>query len=64
MEHDDIFEKDLYDLVSASSMSALKSLKLDIEFMFKNDVKIWINLDSYKTAKKKVDSLHVVQSER
>lgn len=56
----DIFEKDLDDLVGSSSMTALKSLKLDIKFMFENDVSQWKSLDSYCTAKKTVDSLHVV----
>lgn len=55
-----IFKKNLDDLVSASSMTALKSLKLDIKFMFDNDVSGWNTLDSYKAAKKIVDSLQVV----
>lgn len=60
LDSSDIFEKDLYDLVDASSMSALKSLKIDIKFMFESDVSDWKNLDSYKSAKTIVDSLQVV----
>lgn len=60
LDSSEIFEKDLDDLVDASSMSALKSLKIDIQFMFDNDVADWKNLDSYKSAKTIVDSLQVV----
>lgn len=56
----DLFKKDLDDLVSESSMSALKSLKLDIKFMFENDVADWKHLDDYKSAKNIVDSFQVV----
>lgn len=56
----DFSKKDLHDFVDGSSMAALKSLKLDIEFMFENNASNWKNLESYKTAKSIVDSLHVV----
>lgn len=54
-----IVEKDLDDLVGDSSMSALKSLNMDIDFMFRNHVSNWKNLDEYKNAKAIVDSLKV-----
>lgn len=56
----DIAKKDLGDFVDGSSMAALKSLKLDIQFMFNHDASHWKNLEEYKTAKKIVDSLPVV----
>lgn len=55
-----IAKKELDDLVTSSSMTVLKSLKLDIDFMFENDVGHWKTLDSYKIAKDRIDSIHVV----
>lgn len=56
----DICKKDLDDFVDASSMTVLKSLNVDIQFMFENDASDWKNLDSYRTAKNIIDSLFVV----
>lgn len=41
-------------------MTVLKSLQLDIEFMFEKKVRAWEDLEEYKTAKKIVDSFKVV----
>lgn len=55
-----LFKKNLDELVGPSSMMALKSLQLDIDFMFKNDVHEWKNLNDYKAAQKTVNSIQVV----
>lgn len=60
LESSDIFEKDLEDLVDESSMPALQSLRINIQFMFDNHANEWKHLDAYKIAKTTVDSLHVV----
>lgn len=60
MDSTDIFQKDLDNFVDESSMSALKSLNLDIDFMFRNPVSDWKNLEDYKNAKTIVDSFKVV----
>jgi len=41
-------------------MSVLKSLKIDIDFMFLNEVHRWKDLCDYKKAKETVDSFKVV----
>lgn len=41
-------------------MTVLESLRLDIGFMFENNVRAWENLEEYKTAKQIVDSFKVV----
>lgn len=55
-----IFKKELFDLVGPSSMTVLKSLKINIDFMFQNDVKKWKHLNDYQKAKEIVDSFKVV----
>lgn len=58
--HCEIEKKKLSDFVDSSSMTVLKSLQLDIEFMFEKNVRAWENLEEYKTAKKIVNSFKVV----
>lgn len=41
-------------------MTALRSLGINIQFMFENEAEQWSKLDSYKTAKQIVDSFSVV----
>lgn len=60
MDTSDIMEKELYDFVDASSMTVLKSLQIDIRFMFDNHVNEWKHLDAYKKTKSIVDSFQVV----
>lgn len=55
-----IFKKELFDFVGPSSMTVLKSLKINIDFMFQNDVNNWKHLDEYRKAKEMVDSFKVV----
>lgn len=57
---DSIFKKELHNLVDSSSMTVLKSLKINIDFMFQHDIKNWRHLDDYKSAKQMVDSFKVV----
>lgn len=52
--------KNLHDFVGTSSMSCLKSLNVDINFMFDEDPRDWSNLANYKKAKNIVDSIKVV----
>lgn len=58
--HSNIEKKSLSDLVDSSSLTVLKSLRLDIGFMFESCVRDWHTLKEYKTAKKIVDSFKVV----
>lgn len=58
--HSNIEKKSLSDLVDSSSITVLKSLRLDVEFMFENSVRVWHSLEEYRTAKKIVDSFKVV----
>lgn len=58
--HNDIAKKNLNDLVDSSSMTVLESLRLDIGFMFQNNVRVWNDMKEYKAAKKVVDSFKVV----
>lgn len=60
MDSSHIMEKELYDFVDASSMTVLKSLQIDIRFMFDTPVNEWKHLDAYKHAKSIVDSFQVV----
>ncbi|XP_037030592.1 uncharacterized protein LOC119070384 [Bradysia coprophila] len=55
-----ILKKDLSDLVGPSSMTVLKSLKINVDFMFQNEVKKWKELAEYRKAKEIVDSFKVV----
>lgn len=55
-----IFKTELYDLVGPSSVTVLKSLKINIDFMFQNDVNNWKHLDEYQKAKETIDSFKVV----
>ncbi|KAJ6648133.1 hypothetical protein Bhyg_03358 [Pseudolycoriella hygida] len=55
-----IYKKELFDLVGPSSMTVLKSLKIDIDFMFENDVRNWKHIDECGKAKEIVDSFKVV----
>lgn len=55
-----VFKKELFDLVDPSSMTVLKSLEIDIAFMFQHDVVNWKQLDEYQRAKQIVDSFKVV----
>lgn len=59
-EHTEIEKKKLSDFVDSSSMTVLESLRLDIVFMFENNVRAWENLEEYKRAKETVDSFRVV----
>lgn len=60
LDADGIMRKELDDLVDASSMSVLKSMQIDIQFMFDNHTNTWNQLESYQKSKKIVDSFHVV----
>lgn len=60
LDSSDITEKDLDDLVDDSSMTALRSLDIDIQFMFENETEHWSKLNGYKAAKRIVDSFSVV----
>lgn len=55
-----IFKKELFDLVGPSSMTVLRSLKVNIHFMFQNEVVNWKQLGEYQEAKEIVDSFKVV----
>lgn len=55
-----LHKKQLHQLVGSASLSALKSLRVDIQFMFDFNAAEWNNLQEYKDAKKVVDSLKVV----
>lgn len=57
----DISNKHLHHLVDSSSMTVLRSFKLQIDFMWEHDVTDWKNLESYKSAKQIIDSLQVVK---
>lgn len=56
----DLPMKNLADLVTSSSLCALKSFKFNIDFIFCNDPSAWNNIQEYLEIKKYIDSLKVV----
>lgn len=52
--------KKLHQLVGSASLSALKSLHIDIKFMFDHPASEWSSLQQYKDGKAVVDSFKVV----
>ena len=60
MDSGGLKNKALHDLVTSASTTALRSLRVDVDFLFDNDPSVWNDSPIFLKAKAIVDSLQVV----
>lgn len=60
LDSKDLQKKTLSDLIGCQSMSVIKSLKLNVDFMYNLEPDKWCNSKEYKIAKSVVDNIKVV----
>jgi len=60
MDSGGLENKALHDLVTSASTTALRSLRVDVDFLFDNDPSVWNDSPIFLKAKAIVDSLQVV----
>lgn len=63
-DHSNIMIQNLNDFIGSSSMTVLKSLQLDIGFMFESNVRDCANLEDYKKRRKLSIRLRSLMTQR